>query len=139
MDVPVAVQSYLDKVGIKVEISVKEPAAYTQIATGTWKNALIMNPLIEWANPNTGFNFFWGIPGSWFKSLSKPAGWTEAITASNTSVAPDPALTQKLETLAYDDGMVVPLFFGVNRATTRTSYSGIGTRGAKPGLNQNAG
>jgi peptide/nickel transport system substrate-binding protein len=132
MDVPVAVQSYLDKVGIKAEISVKEPAAYTQIATGTWKNALIMNPLIEWANPNTGFNFFWGVPGSWFKSLNKPAGWAEAITASNTSVAPDPSLTQKLETMAYDDAMVVPLFFGVNLwATTKNVQdSGIGTRGA---------
>jgi peptide/nickel transport system substrate-binding protein len=131
-DIPVAVQSFLSKAGIQAEIEMMEPAKYTATSTGTWTNALIMNPLIEWANPNTGFNFFWGVPGSWFKSMSKPEGWGDMVTASNSSPAADPVLTQKLESTAYEDAMVIPLYYGISQwATTKNVRdSGIGTRGA---------
>jgi len=132
MDIPVSIQSYLSKIGINAEIEVKEPAAYQQILSGTWKNGLILNPLIEWANPNTGFNFFWGVPGSFFKSTSRPAGWAEAMLASNTSAAPDPVLTQKLERMWYEDAMAIPVYYGVALWATVPNLqdSGIGTRGA---------
>ncbi|MCR4394624.1 MAG: ABC transporter substrate-binding protein [Dehalococcoidales bacterium] len=132
MDIPVSIQSYLSKVGINAEIEVKEPAAYQQILSGTWKNGLILNPLIEWANPNTGFNFFWGVPGSFFRSTSRPAGWAEAVLASNISPAPDPVLTQKLERMWYDDAMAIPVYYGVSlwAIVPNLRDSGIGTRGA---------
>ena len=132
MDIPQTVQSYLSKAGIQATLDVMEAAKYNEITSGTWTNALVLNPLIEWANPNTGFNFFWGTPSSWFKSTGRPEGWADAVIASNTSQTADAILTQKLETMAYDSALVIPLYFGTSLwATTKNLRdSGIGTRGA---------
>ena len=132
MDIPQTVQSYLSKAGIQATLDVMEAAKYNEITSGTWTNALVLNPLIEWANPNTGFNFFWGTPSSWFKSTGRPEGWADAVIASNTSQTADATLTQKLETMAYDSVLVIPLYFGTSLwATTKNLRdSGIGTRGA---------
>jgi len=131
-DVPQAVQSYLSKIGIAASLDVMESAKYNEVTSGTWNNALVYNPLIEWANPNTGFNFFWGTPSSWFKSTGRPEGWAEAVNASNIAEVASKELTQKLETAAYDYAMVIPLYFGTSIwATTKNiNDSGIGTRGA---------
>jgi hypothetical protein len=94
----------------------------------------MLNPLIEWANPNTGFNFFWAVPSSTFKSTAKPEGWADLVKASSISPLANPEATKKLEKAAYDFSMVIPLYYGVALwATTKNVQdSGIGTRGAGP-------
>ena len=132
MDIPQAIQSYFSKVGIQATLDVMESAKYNEVTSGTWNNAVVLNPLIEWANPNTGFNFFWGTPSSWFKSTGRPEGWAEAVNASNTTEVAEAGMTQKLETMAYDHSLVIPLYFGTSLwATTKNIHDhGIGTRGA---------
>jgi ABC-type transport system substrate-binding protein len=132
MNIPQAIQSFLAKVGIQASIDLMEAAKYNEVTSGTWNNGLVLNPLIEWANPNTGFNFFWGTPSSWFKSTGRPEGWADAVTASNITEVADANMTQKLETMAYDHVLVIPLYFGTSLwATTKNiNDSGIGTRGA---------
>jgi len=132
MNIPQAVQSYLSKIGIQVTLDVMESAKYNEVTSGTWNNALVLNPLIEWANPNTGFNFFWGTPSSWFKSTGRPDGWADAVIASNTTEVAEASNTQKLETMAYEYVMVIPLYFGTSLWATTNNINdhGIGTRGA---------
>jgi peptide/nickel transport system substrate-binding protein len=131
-DIVVALQSFLGKVGIQCEIELAESSKYQSYTSGTWKNALILNPLMEWANPTVAFNFFFGVPTSWFQSLSKPEGWKEAVAAASTSPALDAALCQKVENMAYDDAMVIPIYFSSSMwaLTTNVKDTYMGTRGA---------
>jgi len=131
-NIVVAVQSYLSKVGIQCEIEMAESAKYQQYTSGTWKNALVLNPLMEWANPTVGFNFFFGSPTSWFQSLSKPTGWKDAVAAASVSATLDSTLVQKVEDMAYDDSMVIPLYYGASMwaVTNNLQDSYLGSRGA---------
>lgn len=127
-----ALQAYLSKVGVQCDIELAESSKYQQYTSGTWKNALILNPLMEWANPTVAFNFFFGTPTSWFQSLNKPAGWKDAVTAASTSPALDPVLIKKVEDMAYDDAMIIPVYYGASMWATTASLkdSYLGTRGA---------
>jgi peptide/nickel transport system substrate-binding protein len=131
MDIAADVQYYLDAVGIQAEIAIEDPATLTKPKGDTLENYLVIKPSAEWINPNTGFNSFWETSGFGFKNLSKPAGWDEAFAASDTSLDPNSELVQKLETLAYNDAMVTPLYYGVFlwAMTGNIEDSGIGTRG----------
>ncbi len=131
-DIVVALQSFLGKVGIQCDIEMAESSKYQAYTSGTWKNALIFNPLMEWANPTVAFNFFFGVPTSWFQSLSKPEGWKEAVAAASTSPSLDAALCQKVENMAYEDAMVIPIYFSSSMWALKTNVkdSYMGTRGA---------
>jgi peptide/nickel transport system substrate-binding protein len=132
MNIVTTLQSYLSKIGIQCEIESAESSKYQSYTSGTWKNALILNPLMQWANPTVAFNFFFGSPTSWFQSLSKPQGWKEAVAAASTSPKLDPALVQKVEQMAFDDTMVIPIYFSSSiwATTPNVMDSYLGTRGA---------
>jgi peptide/nickel transport system substrate-binding protein len=132
MNIVASLQSYLGKVGIQCDIESAESSKYQAYTSGTWKNAVIFNPLMQWANPTVAFNFFFGTPTSWFQSLSKPDGWKDAVAAAATSPKLDPALCQKVEKMAYDDAMVIPLYFSTSMwaVTPNVQDSYLGTRGA---------
>lgn len=131
-NISAAVQSYLSKVGIQADIEVDESAKFQAYQSGTWKNALLITTLIEWANPTVAFNFFFGSPTSWFLSLNKPVGWKDAVAAASTSPALDPTLVTKVEDMAYNDAMIVPLYYGASMwaVAPNVKDSGLGTRGA---------
>jgi peptide/nickel transport system substrate-binding protein len=132
-DIPTMIQSYLSKVGIQAELQLVEPAKYQQYLSGSWENGILLNPLMQWANPNTTFNFFFGVPGSFFqKTLKKPDTWKDILTASLITPAPDAAATKKMEDAAYDDVMVIPLYYGASiwAVTDKVHDSGLATRGA---------
>jgi peptide/nickel transport system substrate-binding protein len=118
-DIPVAIQAFLAKIGIQVNLEYQDAAKYTATYQGTWKNGLILNTLIEWPNYNNVFNFYFGATSPFFKSLKKPDGWTAAFTASMTSPLPDVDLQRKCINLIYDDDMVIPLYHGSSLYATQ--------------------
>jgi peptide/nickel transport system substrate-binding protein len=130
-DVVVAVQSYLSKVGIQAELEFPAAAKYVEYQLGEYKNALFLIGLQEWTNANTQFGSYWGTPSTYFKNVSKPKGWSEVLLASKVTPAADPASTQKLEQMAYDDAMAIPLYCGATiwAVSEKLRDTGLGTRG----------
>ena len=130
-DCVVALQSYLSKVGIQADIQLPEGASYTDLQLGKFHNALFLITLQEWANANTQFSTYWGTPSNYFKNVSKPQGWSDALTASQNTPAADPASTKKLENMAYNDTMAIPVYYGATlwALTNKTHDTGLGTRG----------
>jgi peptide/nickel transport system substrate-binding protein len=130
-DVLVALQSYLSRVGIQVELQLPTAAAYVDFQLGKFHNALFLMNLLEWANANTQFSTYWGTPSNYFKNVSKPQGWSEALLASKMTPAVDAAATKKLEKMAYDDVMAIPVYCGASlwATTSKVQDTGLGTRG----------
>jgi len=131
-DVVVAVQSYLSKIGIQADLQLPEAASYTDLQLGKFHNALFLITLQEWANANTQFSSYWGAPSTtYFKNVSKPQGWSDAIVASANTPTVDAAATKKLEDMAYDDAMAIPLYNGASvwALTDKVQDTGLGTRG----------
>lgn len=130
-DVAVAVQSFFSKVGIQAELEVAEAAKFAEYMQGNFKNALLLNTLQEWANANNQLTYYWGIPPTYFKNVSKPEGWGEMVNASLITKEPDVTALQKLEKIAVDDAMAIPLYYGATifAITDKTKDTGLATRG----------
>lgn len=127
-----AIQANLAAVGIQCELQFPEAAQAQQLLSGTWKNALLYDPILEWINPNTQLNFFFGAPtSSWFKSLKKPDGWNDIVTASVTAPEIDITLARKAFRALYDDATFITLTYGTTMWVTKPNVmdSGLGTRG----------
>ena len=130
-DVVVAIQAALGQVGIQVDLDFPETAKFPQYMTGDFRNGLVFTPLQEWANPNNQLSYYWGVPPTYFKSTSKPAGWAEMVNASLFTAAPDPVLVKKAEKVAYENAMAIPLYYGASMwaLTDKVQDTGHGTRG----------
>ena len=130
-DVAVTIQSYLGKVGIQAEMEVAEASKFLTYMQGDFKNALLLTPLQEWANPNNQLVYYWGIPGTYFKNVGKPEGWGDIIAASLITKEPDKATVQKTERIAFDYAMAIPIYYGASlwALTGKVHDTGLGTRG----------
>ena len=133
-DIVATIQSYLKQVGIQCEIQTVQQAKYTtySFTSATWNNAIIIGTQTAWANPTTGLNGSFGIPSTSWVSTAKPDGWKEALTAAMVSPKLEPALVQKVEHMAYDFAMVIPVYSSMAMwvVDPKVQDSGLGTRGA---------
>jgi len=129
-DIPVTIQSFLSKIGITAGIDFQDAAKYTATIQGTWNNGLILNTLLEWPNPNQQLNFYFGTTSPFFKSAKKPAGWSDAFTATLTSASQDVALERKAINLLYDDNTFISLYYGASMygAQNNVRDTGLDTR-----------
>jgi peptide/nickel transport system substrate-binding protein len=110
-DIVATIQSYLSKVGIQADIQMVASTLYNGYTfTGTpWKNALILDSYSQNPNPTQGFNGSFGL-GLAFKSTGRPTGWMDALNASMATPKLDPALIQKVEDMAVDYVLTIPLY-----------------------------
>jgi peptide/nickel transport system substrate-binding protein len=132
-NIPLTVQSYFSKVGITADLQPVDAVKYNSYITGTWKNALLINPLQEWANPNNAFNFFLGVPATFLGgAVSRPDGWKDTLLASLATANVEKANVVKLEDMEYNDVMLIPLYYNSSdwAVTNNVQDSGLGTRGA---------
>jgi len=131
-DIVATLQSYLGKVGIQADIQMVAPTLYNGYTfTGTpWKNALILNSYSQNPNPTQGFNGSFGL-GKAFSSTGRPAGWMDTLTAAMVTPTLQPALIQKVEDLAVDYVLTIPLYSTSSLWAIVPSLqdSGLGTRG----------
>jgi peptide/nickel transport system substrate-binding protein len=131
-DIAVAIQSYLNKVGIQTDLELAEASKFNTYMLGEYKNALLLTPLQEWANPNNQLVYYWGTPGTYFKnSVAKPDGWADMIAASLITSEPDKATVQKAERIQADNVMAIPIYYGASlwALTDQVHDTGLGTRG----------
>jgi peptide/nickel transport system substrate-binding protein len=107
----VALQSYLDKVGIQVDLEFPEPAAYNQYQTVSWKNALLFATIGENANYNVTFGFMLGIPLPNYKSMKQPSNWPDVYNAVMLTPQVDPKIQQKAIQAVFDEATLMPLYY----------------------------
>jgi peptide/nickel transport system substrate-binding protein len=132
MDVVVAIQSYLGKIGIQCEMQFPDFGKWSEISQNTWKNAILYTSINEWGNQNVTFNYFMADPPTinW-KSALRPAGWKDLLEASKATPAPDATMLKKLEKMADDNVVCIPIYSGsMMWAFAKNVYdTGEGTRG----------
>jgi peptide/nickel transport system substrate-binding protein len=130
-DVVVSVQAYLSKIGINAEIQFPEPAQWTSIQTGSWKNGLLYDVNLGAANNNTGLEFNFGPTPTVYKMAAKPDGWKDVLNASLAAPVPDPALIQKAVQMLYDYATPIVLYYSTTIWAERSYVmdSGHGARG----------
>jgi ABC-type transport system substrate-binding protein len=118
LDMTVAVQANLSKIGITVDIQQPEPASFQGIYTQPLKtNSLLIVAFNEWSNFNTSLNVFFPRTGMGFymPSLLKPGGadaWDALATKSLTAPAPDPVILKQVADAFFNDCTVIPLTYG---------------------------
>jgi len=133
-DIIVALQSYLGKIGIQVELDFPEPAKFVEYQQGTWKNALIYAQVGQSPNYNQTFGFSFASPRTNYKSLKNPDKWFDLMNETNSAPAMDPKIMQKLTQVLYEDTTVIPISYATAMWVVKDGVqdSGIGTRGGTP-------
>jgi ABC-type transport system substrate-binding protein len=109
----IAVQSYLDKVGIKMELNTVNVSAYELIKAGTIeRGAAAIASFTPSANTLFMLDSFWRTDSRTWKYIVKPAGIDKSIDQAKLSR--DPAaitkINQQILKSLYDDETVVPLW-----------------------------
>lgn len=140
-DMVVALQSFLNKIGLQVELEFVDTAKYQAYQTGTWNNALLYANIIHYPNYNAVLAQWFGVPSSWFKSMKRPDGWENLVNASITSLKQEPDLMHKCVQALYDDITTIPVDYGTLlwAVSDNVHDSGVGTRGSSTQWNsQNA-
>jgi peptide/nickel transport system substrate-binding protein len=110
----VAVQSYLEKVGIKMEINYVNSAAYSQIRTygKLEKGAATNAPLVARGNNLFMLDLYFRSDSAIYQYMARPAGSDALIEKAKASrnAADTTKLNQQIIKLLYDDETVVPLW-----------------------------
>jgi ABC-type transport system substrate-binding protein len=108
-DIPLALKSYLDAVGIATEVEFQDPSKYNTTMMSTWTNALLYNTTLDWPNFIITLNFYFGLESA-FSITGRPDNWEATFNASMRSPKPDKALMQKCVQALYDDATVISIF-----------------------------
>ncbi len=129
-NIVVALQSYLDKVGIQCDLEFPEPAAYNTYQTVAWKNGLLFATIGENANYNVTFGYMLGIPLPNFKSMKQPSTWPDIYNAVMLTPQVDPKLQQKAIQAVYDEATLMPLLYASDIWALKSNVqdTGYGTR-----------
>jgi ABC-type transport system substrate-binding protein len=110
----VAVQSYLDKVGIKMEINFINPAAFNLIRM---EGKIEKGAAAYQTNPNSSntlftLDSFWRSNSPIYKYVDKPSGIDQLIDQAKLSKKPGTIkkINRQVIKLLYDDETIVPLW-----------------------------
>jgi peptide/nickel transport system substrate-binding protein len=112
-DIATAIKSYLDAVGINVELDFPAAARFTDYSMGSWNNALLFTTLRAGAQP-TQLMTFTAEPRTQYKSNKNPDNWMDLYNKMMT--------TKELEQKIYwdavkafaDNEMLIPVIYAVD-------------------------
>jgi peptide/nickel transport system substrate-binding protein len=109
-DAVTAMQGFLDKVGIKVDLNMAEMGPAVGYMINGWDNALFgaaRAGLI--GNVNSGLAN-WSDDSAWHSSLLKTAEYNQLYQASLTAKQFDPELAKKAIRYLYDNTTIIPIY-----------------------------
>jgi peptide/nickel transport system substrate-binding protein len=106
----VAVQGYLNKMGIRTSVDWVDPTTYDKYRVGGWQNGLLCNALVVSANGGMWAKTAFFQKGAYYPSLNKTDESAKLLTAVRSSKEYDPALMGNLNRYIYDTSMVIPLY-----------------------------
>ena len=104
-----AIQSYLSKVGIESEIEMPEMAAFFQMRTTGWKNALLFEGSPIGANPISSFNLVLNPANHWWEGIIKSEELLKILEDAVNAPEADPVLTQKLVRYVWENNLIIPI------------------------------
>jgi len=104
-----AIQGYLSKVGITVDINMVDNASYNNMILKGWDGFAAASKSIN-VNMNSSINVNWSQLSIQNFSLAKPDDFQALYQASAASPEYNPALVQKVIRYMYDNAMVTPLY-----------------------------
>jgi peptide/nickel transport system substrate-binding protein len=111
-DAMVAVQRFLEEIGVQVELEFPDGGGYTAYRwKNGWKNALLAQHTRMLATANISYNFYWQTVTGQFPSLKRPANLIEKIDASLSTVNPEDKKMQELTRIQGEDIMIIPLYY----------------------------
>lgn len=130
-DIIVALQAYLGKIGIQVDLEFVEPARFTEYTGGTWKNALLYTTMGQSANYNQMMGNVFAHPRSQYKSNASPANWEFLYNRTMTSPDANPSDQQACVQALYEHVTIIPINWEADMwvVNDKLMDSGIGTRG----------
>jgi peptide/nickel transport system substrate-binding protein len=130
-DTAIAMQAMLSAVGIQADVQFPQASAWSQYQTGTWHNAILYTGVLQYANPNAGWNLALGTNTLWYQSLKKPDSWPDLLNAALKSPKVDPALEQKCEDALFNDSTYIMLNLAASTwvVTDKVQDTGLGSRG----------
>jgi ABC-type transport system substrate-binding protein len=109
-DVLVAVQGFLSKVGIEVELNIGDVATFMGYVYQGWENGLCAIPLSLQANANVSLRDLVVQNSVMLVSTLRPAELEKLFLASAAAREYDPALVQKVIQFIFDEAMFMPLY-----------------------------
>jgi peptide/nickel transport system substrate-binding protein len=112
-DMVVAIQSYLAAVGIQCSLEFPEYSKYLTYRTGSWKNAILLDALGAWANYNQAYTMYFDPTNpTAFPSLQRSDAFKATFSATIATTDPDLTLIRKLQSIMFDEAMVIPVYEG---------------------------
>jgi peptide/nickel transport system substrate-binding protein len=109
-DALVAVQGFLSKVGIEIELNIGDVATFMGYVYQGWENGLCGIPLSLQANANVSLRDLVVQNSVMLVSTLRPAELEKLFLASAATREYDPALVQKIIQFIFDDAMFMPLY-----------------------------
>jgi len=130
-DQAVAMQSYLNAVGIKTELEVAAAAKFTAYRMTGWEGGLLWTGSAEFPNYNGVLHTFYSPTTAWYFSMKKPDDWVKVYDASTQAPAVDPKLVNACIRMLFDDCTFIPID---DRASVYAQQNylhdaGLGTKG----------
>jgi peptide/nickel transport system substrate-binding protein len=120
-DFATAVQGYLDKIGISMEVNLMDHAAYTDLSLKGWKDGFAAGAKAVDGNMNYAINLAWTQTTPYHPSMDKPDAFQALYNTAAAAKNFDPALTQKCIQYMYDNMMYIPVYC-VSRGQVMQSY-----------------
>jgi peptide/nickel transport system substrate-binding protein len=109
-DIATAVKSYLDTVGITVELDFPAAARFTDYSQGKWDNALLFTTMRAGAQPTQGMSFT-SEPRTQYKSNKNPDGWMTLYNKMNTTLTLEQQNVWASFKAMSDDVMLIPIMY----------------------------
>jgi peptide/nickel transport system substrate-binding protein len=109
-DIPVAVQGYLDKIGIKAEVLYPDAGKFTMdYMLGNWHNALVYEPIAGFPNYMLIFSILFNPITNWHPSWERTPEWLEVYNAALNAPAPDVGLMRAATDLLTKNALMTPV------------------------------
>jgi peptide/nickel transport system substrate-binding protein len=109
-DLAVAIQNYLGKVGINVELEFMDYAKYVEYRYGTWNNAMMYQPTGQSAaNFNSYFTGYMMERSGVWQSVIEPEPFEQLCAESLATPMPDNAKIRAILDLLEENAIVIPL------------------------------
>jgi peptide/nickel transport system substrate-binding protein len=120
-DFATAIQGYLSKIGIQLELNMMDHSAYTTLANKGWKNGFVAGAKALDGAVNYAINLNWSQTTISNASMDKTDEFQKLLNAALASNSFDPALTQKVIKYMYDNEMYIPVYC-TSRGAVMQSY-----------------
>lgn len=109
-DFAVALQGYLSKVGITLDLNIQDHASYSQVRNTGWANGTIVGGMAFDGNMNYALNANFTQNTNANPSMLKPDDFQNLYSTAATAKEFDPSLSKKAIQYIFDNAMFLPVY-----------------------------